>query len=181
MSYEQQIASIMEEWLVENNEDKVDADAASEWAVLTGRYQRKPISEKEMCKQDMLKVLQKARHTDPQGRKVKTRYSLKFVGEQRVLQVIYLDVRTAKPSEMHQSFTQHFDRLGNGVHRHATDVSSYNDNNIYRQQIPLFDYDMSNFVELHAESTEYDDDYDDSYDGNSGESNSNDAKSAGQS
>lgn len=175
----------MEEWLVENNQDKVDADAASDWAVETGRYQRKPISEKEMCKQDMLKVLQKARHTDPQGRKVKTRYSLKFVGEQRVLKVIYLDVRTAKPSEMHESFTQHFDRLGNGVHRHATDVSSYNDNNIYGQQVPLFDYDMSKFVELQVESMEYDDEYDDSYDGTSNEGNNDsgnndDAKSAGQ-
>lgn len=180
MSYDQQIQEIMEDWLIEHDRDAVDADAAAEWGIETDRFKREPPSMKEMLKQDMLRVLRKGRHTDKQGRIVKTRYSMRYIDEQGVLKTKHLDLRISKPAEQHESFTQHFDRLGKGVHRHAIDVSSYNDNNLYNQQIPLFDYDMSKFVALSSEATEYNDDYDDSYDG--GEADADDgAKAAGQS
>jgi hypothetical protein len=181
MSYEQQIQNIMEDWLIETNSETIDADAASKWAVETERYKRKTITMEEMCKRDMLKVLREARHEDPQGRTVKTRYSLRYVGEQGTLKVKHLDLRKAKPAEMFESFSQHYDRLGKGVHRHATDVDSYNDNGLYNQQIPLFDYNMSKFVELNRESTQYDDEYDDTYDDSEGgDSGNGDAKAAGK-
>lgn len=179
MSYDQQVQNIMEDWLVEHNRDAVDANAAARWGVDTGRFKREPISMVEMLKREMLRVLREARHDDPQGRKVKTRYSLRYVGEQGVLKVKHLDIRVAKPAEMSESFTQHYDRLGKGIHRHSTDVDSYNDNNLYNQQIPLFDYDMSKFVELSRESTEYEDEYDDSYDDES-RGRDGDAKAAGK-
>lgn len=109
----------------------------------------------------MCRVLRGTRHRDAQGRTVRTKYSLKYKGEQKA---IYLDIRIAKPKEMFESFTQNFERFAKDAKRHSIDVDSYNDNNLYHGQLPLFDYNLNPYVALDRESADYDDDYDDEYD-----------------
>jgi hypothetical protein len=107
----------------------------------------------------MATAMRQTRHEDPQGREVRTKHAveLKIADEQMVL---WVDIRTAKPTIMQMSFTQNRHRIANDVKRHATDVDSYNDNNLYGTTVPVYDYDFNKDLLESNMSGEYDDNYD---------------------
>lgn len=164
MDYNTRMNDIMQEWQIEHGVETIDLDAASVWAVETERYQRKPPTMQQMCKQDMRRALQQSHYTDAQGNKVRTKHAVKidFEGEQLRL---YIDIRTAKPDIMQKSFDQNWERIANDVKRHSIDTQSYDNNNPYGGTITSFDYDFNQHAEDARMSGEYDDSYNDEDEG----------------
>jgi len=160
MDYNARMTDIMREWQIETGAEVIDVDAASAWAIDTGKYKRKPPSMQQLCKQDMKRALQHSHYTDPQGSKVRTMHAVKlaFVGEQRPL---YIDIRTAKPDIMQMSFDQNFERIANDVRRHSIETQSYDNNNPYGATLTLFNYDFNQHAKDARMSGEYDDSYND--------------------
>lgn len=162
MDYNVRMADIMREWQIETGAEVIDVEAASVWACETGKYQRKPPSQQQLCKQDMKRALQHSHYTDAQGNKVRTMHSvrLSFKGEQQKLS-FYVDMRTAKPEIMQTSFDQNHERIANDVKRHSVEKQSYDLNNPYGAMLTAYDYDFNQYAEDARMSGEYDDDYDD--------------------
>ena len=155
-----QLMDTIEEYMQEHGVEEIDLDDVSRWACETGRYQRHTISMQKQCRNEMARALRQARHTDPQGREVRTKHAveIKYSGEQMVL---WVDIRTANPNIMRMSFTQNRERIVNDVKRHSTDVDSYNDNNLYGTAIPTYDYNFNIDLEESKMSGTYNDDGDD--------------------
>ncbi|MBD0369432.1 MAG: hypothetical protein ICV60_01155 [Pyrinomonadaceae bacterium] len=160
MDYNTRMADIMREWQMETGADAIDVDAASAWAIETGRYQRKPPSMQQLCKQDMKRALQHSRYTDPQGNVIRTMHAVRlpYHGEQLTF---YIDIRVAKPDITQMSFDQNFQRIGNDVKRHSIEKHSYDINNPYGATLPAYDYDFNQHAEDARMSGEYDDTYED--------------------
>lgn len=155
---------IMDEWAKENGTDMIDVDQAAEWAVVTGRYHRDPISPEKQCKQDMRKALQQATYKDPQGNKVRTKQPVRGWKEQQT--TLWVDVRIGKPDLVHEAFTQNWNGMVNDVKRHAIEKQSYDLNNPYGALLPGFDYNFNQQADEAKMSGEYDDSYNDEEDNN---------------
>lgn len=165
MDYNVRMADIMREWQIETGADAIDVDAASAWACETGRYQRKPPSQQQLCKQDMKRALQHSYYTDPQGNRVRAMHAVRlpYKGEQQEL-TFYIDVRTAKPNITQMSFDQNFERIANDVKRHSVEKQSYDLNNPFGAVLREYDYDFNQYAEDARMSGEYDDSYEDDED-----------------
>ena len=157
-TYTMQIKDIMAKWAEENGTDMMDVERASEWAVKSGLYAKKPISPEKQCAQDMRRVLQSDMYIDPQGNEIRTMHAVKgYKGQQTSL---YVDIRIAKPDIMEDVFRQNYGRIINDVKRHAIEKQSYDLNNPYGKTLPLFDYNLNGYAEEAKISGEYDDTYD---------------------
>lgn len=162
MSYSDQVYRMMQDWAAETGADSFDVDKASDWAIETDRYTKPPISAKQQCMQDMRRVLQQLRYTDPQGNKVRTMHAIRnYKGEQMTL---WVDARVAKPDLMQEAFTQSHGGIGNDVKRHSIEKQSYDLNNPYGATLPDYNYDFTQVAEDAKMSGEYDDSYDDDFD-----------------
>ena len=147
---------IAEDWKIEHGVEEIDIDRATDWAIETGRYQRDPISRKQQCRQDMLKALQRQKYKDPQGREVRAHHAVTMTWEGEQL-TLFVDARIAKPAVMKQVFEQNYERIVNDVKRHCIEKESYDDNNPYGEQLPLFNYDFNAYADEARLSGEYDD------------------------
>lgn len=154
------MADIAQEWAIDNGVEEIDIDKVFEWAIVTGRYQRKPISLKQQFKTEMRKALQQQQHTDPQGRKVRSIKPVKldWYGEQLTL---WIDVRIAKPAIALKAFERDYEAVKNDVKRTSVEMQSYDDNNRYGATLPVFNYDLNQIAADARMSGEYDDTYND--------------------
>ena len=165
-SYNQKMFDIMQEWADETGSEVIDVDAASDWAIETGKYKRLPVTPKQQCMRDMRRSLQQTSYKDPQGNEIRIMHAVKnYKGEQMELPItIYVDVRTGKPDLVYEAFKQSFYGIANDVRRHAIEKQSYDLNNLYGATLPLFDYDFTAQAEDARMSGEYDDTYDEDED-----------------
>jgi hypothetical protein len=161
-TYNGQLLEIVKEWMEAEGADVANLDKASEWACKTGRYQRQPISMQKQCKREMAIAMRHAKHIDPQNRKVRSKHpiEIEYEGEQLTF---WVDLRTAKPEQMELAFKKSWQAIGNDIKRHSIDHASYNDNNLYGAEIPLFDYNFNADAEEARLTGEYDDEGDGDY------------------
>jgi hypothetical protein len=163
VSFNAQMLDIAQEWANEHDVDEIEIDKVYEWAIATGRYQRKPISLKQQFKAEMRQALTQQQHIDPQGRKIRTRKPVKldWQGEQLTL---WIDVRIAKPAIALKAFERDYEGIKNDVKRQSVEMQSYDDNNRYGATLTLFDYDFNQVAADARMTGEYDDSYDDDID-----------------
>jgi hypothetical protein len=116
----------------------------------------------KQCKREMAIAMRHAKHLDPQKRKVRSKHPIVIAYEGEQL-TFWVDIRTAKPDQMEEALKKSWKAIGNDVKRHSIDHASYNDNNLYGAQIPLFDYNYNADAEEARLTGEYDDEGDGEY------------------
>lgn len=153
----EQNQAIVHEFMIEFGTETVSLEAVAKWAIRTGRWQRPPKTQEQICKDELARALRSERHIDPQGRLVRTMHSIKIEGADRPLWE-WEDIRTAQPERMRTAFSQRRQGILADVLRHKDDVDSYNANNMYNAQLPLFDYNFNLDIEEGSLPTDYDED-----------------------
>ncbi len=151
----EQLQAIVHAYMIEYGLEEVNLDDVAAWAVKMGLYQRQPKTMIQTAKEEIARALRAERHVDPQGRTVRTMHPVKIEGEQGALWE-WVDMRTARPKRMRAAFSYRRQAIVADVLRHKTDVDSYNDNNRFGVQIPLFDYDFNKDVAESELPTNYD-------------------------
>lgn len=158
-SLTQQLQDIVDDYCKEFGVDEVDLDAVAEWAVKTGRYQRKTITIAKQCKRELARALRTEHFHDPQGREPRKWHPVRVTsGDEQM--VLWAEFGKAKPNHMRISLQQRRQGIYGRVRQHKIDLDSYNDNNSFKVTLPLFDYDFNKDLEEAALPTEYRDDPD---------------------
>ena len=155
----EQLQAMVHEYMIEHGLEVVNLDDVAAWAIATRRYQRQPKTMKQTAKEEIARALRAERHVDPQGRTVRTMHPIpvKVEGEQGALWE-WVDMRTAPPDRMRAAFSYRRQAIVSDVLRHKDDVDSFNDNNLFGVQIPLFDYDFNKDVAESGLPTDYKED-----------------------
>jgi hypothetical protein len=162
MSFYDEMVRIAEEYAKREGVSTIDPEAAADYALKRRLYERQAPTQRELCLRDMRRALQQAKYVDAQGNVVRAKHALKIVGEQLELpMIVYVDPRTAKPDQMFEVFTQNLEAIKNDVKRHSIEKHSYDLNNIYNANLPLFDYDFRLVAEDAKTTGKYDDNYED--------------------
>jgi hypothetical protein len=143
--------------MAEYRVETVNLEVVAKWAISTGRWQRSPKTQEQICKDELARSLRSERHYDAQGRLVRTMHPIKIEGTDKPLWE-WEDIRTAQPKRMHTAFSQRRQGILADVIRHKTDVESYNENNVYNVQLSLFDYNFNLDIEEGNLPTEYNED-----------------------
>lgn len=149
-----QLQSIVHDYMEEFGVDEVDLDVVAQWALDTGRYQRKPLDMLKQCKRELSRALRSEHHVDPQGREVRTMHPVRVKDGPEQL-VIWADIRNAKPSHMRVSLQQRRQAILRDCYRHSVDTESYNDNNTFKVTLPLFSYDFNTDLDELKLPTDY--------------------------
>lgn len=159
-SRNQEILDFAFQYKAETGAEAIDLDALASWAITTGHYKRPPKSMHQRAKEDISRALRSARHQDPQGRTVRSMHPvpLGVVGEQQPIDFAWVDMRTAEPLQMRAALSYRRNMIYSDVRRHRDDTDSYNDNNLYNAQIPIFDYDFNKDLAEAALPSDYDED-----------------------
>lgn len=156
----EEAVNLAHEFMDEADTDFIDMDSFTDWAIAMGRYARPPKAYRQQAKEDLTRLLRSARHTDRQGRSVRSMQAvpIQIAGEQQPLLFSWVDARTARPDEMRAALAYTRQAILSDVKRHKADADSYNDNNIHGAQIPPSDYNFNtDLVEMSLPS-EYDED-----------------------
>jgi hypothetical protein len=155
-SLNQQLQKIVDDYTEEFEVDEIDLDEVAEWAVKTGRYQRKTITIAKQCKRELARVLRTEHFHDPQGREPRKWHPVRIKSGDEQL-VLWMEFAKAKPNHMRISLQQRRQGIYGRVRQHKTDLDSYNDNNSFKVTLPLFDYDFNKDLEEGSLPTEYPD------------------------
>ena len=155
-TYIKKVSKIIDQYILEHACDEWSMDAIAEWAVETGRYQRPSISTVKQCRRDLARAAQQVMYKDPQGREVRRLHAVRQNGEGGP-SAIWADITTAKPRHMHLSLQQGRQAIVYDAHRHQMILESYNDNNRYGVQLPLFDYNLNPDIDEMKRPSDYPD------------------------
>lgn len=158
-SRSEEIVEMVHTYQEEMGVTAVDIDAVATWAINRGKYSRPPKSMKQQAKEDISRALRASRHTDPQGRVVRTMHPVpvpSLLGEQQQLEFVWVDMRDAQPIEMRSALAYRRQLILSDVKRHKDDTDSYNENNRHGEQIGLFDYDFNKDVQEASMPATYD-------------------------
>lgn len=140
--YGWQLLNLYDQYKDATGVEEVNLDDVYEWAASQGLYIEPPTAPSARFKRDLSRALRSQHHTDPQNREVRTNLPIvKQAGPKAV--VLWADQRTAKPAHVHMYLQQSRNGLLAGCRRHKAINESYNDNNLFDTQIPLFDYDFN--------------------------------------
>ena len=152
--YGWQLLYLYEEYKELTAVEEVNLDDVYEWAAARGLYVEPPSSPSARFKRDLSRALRSQHHVDPQQREVRTNLPVvKRSGPKAV--VLWADQRTAKPPHVHLYLQQSRNGILASCKRHKAINASYNDNNLFNAQIPLFDYDFNKDIEESEFPTEY--------------------------
>jgi hypothetical protein len=157
-SLQRNLRNIVHEFMKVNRVTEVDLDTVAHWAVKNGYYQRPALTVVKQCKRELAQALRTERITDRQGREVRRMHPVRVrdLEEDKQL-VIWADIEYAKPNHMRVSFSQRRQGILDHCRQHKTDVESYNDNNMFKARLPLFDYNFNPDLEEGDLPTEYPD------------------------
>lgn len=156
---------ILKLWQSKFQTEENDVVAASIWGTQPeqdGLYPKSPITRQKRLEDEMRKALKRSRHTDPQGRtKVKTYGSLPlFDPETGKESFTYIDMRRANESQGKKILDHEHAGIANDVKSHSISRQSFNDNNLFGAELPLYDYNFNAIAEDAALTGEYDDSFD---------------------
>lgn len=127
--------------------DVMDLNDMYEWAVANGEYQHRELDIRKQFKREMGNALGREMKRDPQGREVKANHAYREPNDEGQYEWRWASIETIRPDHMRISLTLRRDAMSSTVIQHHTDFSSYNENNIYGAELPLFDYDFNHDIE----------------------------------
>lgn len=105
-----------------------------------------------MCKRELSRAIRNHYYTDPQGREVRLMHPVR-----EAQMSFWVDIRTARPQAMRLSLQNRRRGILCDCHQHDTDLRSFNDNNLYGEQLPLGDYNFNSDLEEMRRPTNYPD------------------------
>jgi len=140
--YGWQLLHLYTQYKDETGAEEVNLDDVYEWASAQGMYVEPPSSPSARFKRDLSRALRSQHHLDPQHREVRTNLPVVKQSGPRAV-VLWADQRTAKPTHVHLYLQQSRKGIFASCKRHKVINESYNDNNLFNAQIPLFDYDFN--------------------------------------
>jgi hypothetical protein len=154
--YGWQLLHLYNQYKDETGVEEVNLDDVYEWAEARGLYVEPPTSPAARFKRDLSRALRTEHHVDPQNREVRTNLPVVMKSGPKAV-VLWADQRTAKPKHVHMHLQQSRNGILASCKRHRTTNESYNDNNIFGVQIPLFDYNFNKDIEELGFPTDYPD------------------------
>ncbi len=160
VSQGKKLGDVIRVWQNQHHTEEIDYKAITKWAISQGYYDKEPITREQQCEADLRRAVKNATWIDPQGRKVRIYGIPRIVFEDEVLTLSPVDMRITKPEMAKNVQDANFEGIGNDVRRHSIETESYNDNNPYSAQLPLYDYDFNAIAEEARMTGEYNDNYD---------------------
>ena len=136
--------------------EAVNLDDVYEWAASQGLYVEPPSKPSARFKRDLSRALRSQHHIDPQRREVRTHLPVVQKSGPKAI-VLWADQRVSKPGHVHMYLQQFRNGILASCKQHKAIHDSYNDNNLFRAQIPLFGYDFTNDIIESEFPTEYPD------------------------
>jgi hypothetical protein len=152
--YGKKLRNIIEDYRIAHHTDEWTMEAVAEWAIETGRYQRRPRTLLQQCKEDLSRAAQHSLYRDPQGREVRRLHPVKLFGEGSPV-VIWGDLTTAKGPHMHVSQQQGRQAIQADVFRHKDVTDSFNDNNRHGDTVTPSDYNFNLDIAERDQPNEY--------------------------
>jgi len=131
------------EFMESHGATEFDPDEVAQWMVDSGRYEEAPRSMVKRCKQELIKYLRAQRLTDPQGRDVRAMLGARYKNQQGDLWSKWAPLHESRPEHARVALQQWRRNFRGEAVLHDRTTRSYNDNNVWGAQLPLFDYDMN--------------------------------------
>jgi hypothetical protein len=144
LSKKQQNLRIVDEYVKEHGiEDgaDIDPDELTAWAINTNRAEREELNFFRQTRRDLVKALKDEEVTDGQGRTIPRRAAIRIKGDKH--QSRWFDFLAAKPRKALTSLAQQRRSLVAYARKIKLKQESYNDNNQYGAELPLFDYNLN--------------------------------------
>jgi hypothetical protein len=155
-SIKRQLQSLAHDYMRENDLDEIDLDEVTDWLIRTDQYKRKPITLHQQCKLDLARALKAERFTDENGNEIRRNHAIRIKSKDSSQQmVLWVDIKTAKPKPMRLSLQQRRLAILADCYRHSLDTEWYNEHNVHKGQVPLFDYDFNKDLEEKKLPTDY--------------------------
>lgn len=147
---------IVQEYIEEHNTTDVDPDQLTAWAINTGRVQEVPSDFFRETRKRFTKAMRDEHYIDPEGREVRKRLPIRIKGEKKQ-KSIWIELLDSKPNKVGLALSQQRRGILSWVRRHKDTRDSYNDNNAFGAQLPLFDYNFNKDLTEEEMPTEYPD------------------------
>ena len=142
-SYSEQMQRLVEEYRADGQPWPAPARDIALWMIRTNRWDRGDKTLVDLCARDISTAMRQEFHTDPQGRRVRTKHSANIPSGKAPNGQLALwdDMRTAPRAFMERAFKQRRHQIVGDCVQLSTDVDSYNDNSSSDDPIPmLFDF-----------------------------------------
>jgi hypothetical protein len=117
------------------------------WLIRNNKWTRGEATIIDLCARDISRAMREEYHTDPQGRRVRTKHAAKFPapGTEDGQITLWHDIRNAPREFMEHSFANRRNQIVGDCVQLNTDVKSYNDNVSNDDPIPML-FDMTDDV-----------------------------------
>lgn len=148
-----------------NGVTEFDPEIVADWMVDTKQYEEAPRSIVTRCKQELVKSLRVQRTTDDQGRDVRAMLGARYKNKQGDFWSIWSPIYLSKPEHARLALQQWRRSIRGEVLLHDRTTRSYNDNNVHKVQLPLFDYNMNKDRDEAAMPEQYPDEKPDNEEG----------------
>lgn len=162
--YVEQIQHLVAEYIDAGESWPAPSRTIARWMIRTKRWDRGEATLVDLCARDIARALREEYHTDPQGRRVRTKHAARLpaIPGSEEQMTFWNDIRTAPRDFMERAFKQRRNQIVGDCAQLKTDVDSYNDNASKSEPIQmLFDFtddlaEMEQSGELDDSLDEYD-------------------------
>jgi hypothetical protein len=134
--------------------DVVDTQAVAQWAISSGLWKRPPVDPEILLRRELARALRTEYYRDPQGRDVRKNHPV-VVTEGLQRKWYWAAITEASPKHMRLSLQQRRQGILADCRQHRIDFDSYNDNNKFKAELSLFDYDFNKDLEELSLPTHY--------------------------
>ncbi|HTU26797.1 MAG TPA: hypothetical protein VMF30_15420 [Pirellulales bacterium] len=140
----QQFLRIIDDFVKEHNiaeGEDIDPDDLTAWAINSKRIEREKANFFRQTRRDLVKALKDEEVTDDQGRTIPRRAAIRIKGDKH--QSRWFDFLKAKPRKALTALAQQRRSLVAYARKIKMKRESYNDNNRYGAELPLFDFNLN--------------------------------------
>lgn len=165
--YQKYMQELAHKYMKEHGVDSIDLEVVAQWSIDKGYWRPKPIRAVTRCKRDLARALAVEYVTDPQGREVRgmIAFPVPVSSDGGQMQWEWAPLFKATPDQFRLGMQTRRNGIKADCRQHKRDHESYNDNNVHKEYVPLFDYDFNKDMEEENFPTEYGDSPDDDGDG----------------
>lgn len=138
-SYGERMQRLVADYREEGGAWPASARDIAKWMIRTNRWDKGESTLIEICARDVARAMREEYHTDPQGRRVRTKHAAKFPapGAEDGQLTIWDDIRTAPREFMERAFMGRRNQVVGDCIQLNTDVKSYNENKCKDNPIQL--------------------------------------------
>jgi hypothetical protein len=155
----EQLQHVVDEFVQEHGiteGDDIDPDALTAWAINTKRIERERTNFFRQSKRELVKAIKDEEIVDGQGRTIPRRAAIRIKGERQ--QSRWFDFLAAKPRKALTALAQQRRSLVAYARKIKLKRESYNDNNQYGAELPLFDFNINKDLREAEQPTVWPDD-----------------------